>query len=151
MLAWRTHTTIISSPQIQLAPQQIGRTSWHQNDDWQSSQPINTDLEAEHKVTKKNRRARKRNKIHVERNTYHLALQIQWFLASTTILFHVCCSKLGRNPVLLISLLTASVSRPSPWPGSKRLCSEYSLCQSFFSHPSKLLIPPEALKSNTCW
>ncbi len=38
-----------------------------------------------------------------------------------------------------------SVSRPSPWPGTKRLCPEYSLCQSFLSHPSKVPIPPEAL------
>ncbi len=60
------------------ARQQICRTSWRQNVDWQSSQPINTDLEAEHKVTRKDRRARKRNNIHkthVERNIRHVRLE----------------------------------------------------------------------------
>ncbi|KAF4116721.1 hypothetical protein G5714_004210 [Onychostoma macrolepis] len=42
---------------------------------------------------------------------YHLALRTQWSLASITILFYACRSKLGHSPALLISLLAASANR----------------------------------------
>ncbi len=74
--AGMAHThTINSSPQIQLARQQIGRTSWRQNDDWQSSQPINTDLEVEQKGTQKDRRAR--NKTIYAKHTRNVTM-VHW-------------------------------------------------------------------------